>query len=154
MSRKFDLEHLALAEFWGVLKSKDPNTKVGSVLVRPNGSIASLGYNGFPRGMDDSPELYADRDTKLDRIIHAETNAISASEDRSLDGCTLYVWPFFPCHRCAVHIIQEGIVRVVSPKLIADSSWMDSWIKAMKYFDENEKPVQYKMYTQEEIDNE
>ncbi len=31
--------------------SKDPRKKVGAVITNPNRSVASLGYNGFARGM-------------------------------------------------------------------------------------------------------
>jgi len=32
--------------------SKDPSTKVGAVIIRPDRTIASVGYNGFPRGVE------------------------------------------------------------------------------------------------------
>lgn len=70
--------YLALADFisgW----SKDPSTKVGAVLFRLDGSIISMGYNGFPRGVDDDPALLADRSVKLKMTIHAEENAILAA---------------------------------------------------------------------------
>ena len=38
------------------LWSKDPSTKVGSVIVRPDKTIASVGFNGFPKGVPDEPE--------------------------------------------------------------------------------------------------
>lgn len=107
---KWDVRFVELAEHvaqW----SKDPNTKVGAVIVRPNRTVVSLGYNGFPRGVDDTPDMLADRDEKLARTIHAELNAIlTAKED--VTACTLYV--SHPCcDRCAVHIIQAGIACVV-----------------------------------------
>lgn len=36
--------------------SKDPSTRVGSVIVSGN-KIMSTGYNGFPSGMDDNLSL-------------------------------------------------------------------------------------------------
>jgi deoxycytidylate deaminase len=42
---------MKVAEGW----SKDPSTKVGAVIVRPDLTVASIGYNGFPRGMSDDP---------------------------------------------------------------------------------------------------
>jgi dCMP deaminase len=96
--------------------SKDPSTKTGAAIVRPDKTVAALGYNGFARGCSDNDELYADRNEKYARIIHCEMNAaLSAREP--LHGCTLYTWPFMSCDRCAVHMIQAGIKRTVAPKL-------------------------------------
>ena len=94
--------------------SKDPSTKCGAVLVRPDRTIASLGYNGFPRGIEDAPELYANREEKYKRVVHAEMNAMLFARE-PVAGMTLYTWPCLPCCRCATCIIQMGIVRVVAP---------------------------------------
>ena len=34
--------------------SKDPSTQVGAISVGSKGQILAQGYNGYPRGMDDS----------------------------------------------------------------------------------------------------
>lgn len=94
--------------------SKDPSTQTGAVIVRPDRTVASIGYNGFPRGCDDSPELYADRDNKLASIVHCEMNAVLSARE-PLNGCTLYTWPFMSCDRCAAHMVQAGIKRTVAP---------------------------------------
>lgn len=91
--------------------SKDPSTKVGAVIVRPNRTIASVGYNGFPRRVDDSPESYANRDIKYRRVVHAEMNAILVASE-NLAGYSLYVFGLPPCSTCAGAIIQSGILRV------------------------------------------
>lgn len=112
---------LALAEHvasW----SKDPSTKVGSV-VASGKDVLGLGYNGFPKGVLDSPERLYDRQQKYPRVVHAEPNAIlNARTD--LRGCTLYSWPMAPCSSCAKLIIQAGIKRVVSP---SSSEAMSRW---------------------------
>lgn len=96
--------------------SKDPSTRTGAVIVRPNRTIVSVGFNGFPRGISDAPEIYADRELKYERIVHCEMNAaISAGE--SLSDCTFYTYPLLSCSRCCVHMIQAGIKRAVAPKL-------------------------------------
>lgn len=92
--------------------SKDPGTKVGAAILRPDGSLASAGRNGFPRGIYDAPARLADRETKLMLTLHAEENAIILSRE-PLDGYTLYVWPLPPCAHCAAAIIQSGVARVV-----------------------------------------
>lgn len=115
--------------------SKDPRKKVGAVITNPNRSVASLGYNGFARGMSDWKGFYADKQVKLARIIHAEVNAI-LNATSTLDGCTLYVWPFMVCERCAVQVIQVGITRVVSPVSWVSSSWAQEHRLAEAYFRE------------------
>lgn len=125
---KWDSRFMALAEFvasW----SKDPNTKVGAVIVDRKKRIKSLGFNGFPQGVEDDNRL-TDRSTKNDIVVHAEVNAILFSGG-ALDDCTLYVWPLPPCSRCAAQIVQAGIKRVVAftpPGLwkLTSSSWKGS----------------------------
>ena len=97
-----------LAASW----SKDPSTKVGAVIVRPDRTVASIGFNGFPRGVLDHEDRYADRETKYAMVVHAENNALLNSRE-SLEGCTLYVTPLPPCTQCTAAIIQRGIMRVV-----------------------------------------
>lgn len=105
--------------------SKDPSTQTGGVIVRPDKSIVSLGYNGFPRRMEDRTEWLENREEKYSRVVHSELNAIlNAQQDVS--GCTLYNWPGRSCSRCAVHVIQAGIVRVVSPH-VPDSAFNERW---------------------------
>ncbi len=52
--------------------SKDPSTKVGCVIVNSDRTIASIGYNGLPRGVIDTPERLGLRDAKLAMTLHAE----------------------------------------------------------------------------------
>lgn len=112
---KWDARFLELARHvasW----SKDPSTQVGAVIVRPDRTIASMGYNGAPRGVfDDVEALQADREYKLAVTMHAEMNAILSAHER-LGGCTLYVWPMPPCSHCAGAVIQSGITHVVAPE--------------------------------------
>lgn len=106
-------------------KSKDPSTQVGAVIVRPDRTVASVGFNGLPRGVADTPERLHDRDLKLRLIRHAEANACSFARE-SLAGCTLYVWPIPPCSQCAAQLIAEGVTRVVAPFVRYDSRWYES----------------------------
>lgn len=92
--------------------SKDPSTQVGAVIIRPDRTIASLGYNGFPRGIADNERLH-DRDVKYELIVHAEMNAVLNAKEK-LNGCTLYSYPIPPCSHCCVHLVQCGIRRLVS----------------------------------------
>ena len=112
---KWDLRFLKLAEHisnW----SKDPSTKVGCIIVGEDREIRSTGFNGFPRGIEDSEERLNDRTQKYPLICHAEENAImhAARIGISLKGCIAYVtWP--PCNRCTRSLIQAGITEIVIP---------------------------------------
>ena len=112
---EWDRRFLTLAEHianW----SKDPSTKTGAVIVDDKRRIVSVGYNGFPRGVIDTPERYADRDLKYKMTVHCERNALLFA-GRSCEGCTLYTWPFMSCAPCAAMVIQAGIARCVAPVL-------------------------------------
>ena len=63
---------------WMSRRSKDPSHKVGAIVLRPDGTLAGGGYNGFPKHVCDDPALYADKAKKRRRIQHAERNAINA----------------------------------------------------------------------------
>ena len=91
-------------------RSKDPKTKVGACIVDPEThKIVSIGYNGFPRGVEDKEERW-NSDEKHNFVVHAEANAIlNTSED--LHGKVLYI-TMFPCNECAKLIIQKGIKEV------------------------------------------
>lgn len=107
----WDQRFLDLAEHVGNW-SKDPRTKVGAVIVDEKKRVVSVGYNGFPRGVDDLASRYEDRPTKHLFVAHAERNALD-NAPLMVDECTLYV-PLVPCNECAKSIIQKGITRVVS----------------------------------------
>lgn len=133
MSKKWDKRFLRLAReisSW----SKDPSTKVGAVIVDDNNRIISVGYNGFPQGVEDSEERLLDRQKKYDIIVHGEMNAILFA-NKSLVGCTLYTWPFEPCSKCAGVIIQSGIKRVVSI-VNTNSRWSENFSISRKLFTE------------------
>lgn len=103
--------------------SKDPSTKVGAVIVNDKRIIMGVGYNGFPRGVDDSPEAYADRELKHRMVVHAEANAILNARG-SVEGCTLYV-TLPPCSECAKLLIQSGISKVIA--LYPGQKVMERW---------------------------
>lgn len=97
--------------------SKDPSTKCGAVIVKPNGKVHSVGYNGFPAGHPDLPEQYADRQYKYPNIIHAEINALEGVLAGTLSNHTLYVHPLPTCDKCGEQVRRSGISRVVFPEL-------------------------------------
>lgn len=100
---------------WYVAKwSKDPSTKVAAIIVGPDNEIRATGYNGFPRGVADTRERYADRDTKIALTVHAECNAIfnAVRSGVCTAGCHMYVAGLPPCSICAGAIVQAGITHV------------------------------------------
>ena len=114
--------------------SKDPSTKCGAVIVRPDKTVVSTGFNGFAKQMKDNPELYSNRELKYSRIIHAELNAILHSYE-NLSGTTIYSTPAVSCDRCAVHLIQAGCTRCVGvwPKGDFAERWGDAIKKTRGY---------------------
>jgi len=127
---RWDRRYVGLAQHvagW----SKDPSTKVGAVLVRPNNSVASTGFNGFPPGHDDSPELYLNREYKYKHVVHAEDNAINFFCG-TCAGFTLYT-SFPTCPDCMELAGKAGIKRVVGPPLLGgrgggkSQAWINEW---------------------------
>ena len=124
--------------------SKDPSTQVGAISVGSKGQILAQGYNGYPRGMDDSD--YDNREEKYKKIVHAEMNCIynASWNGVSLDGSDLFVYGLPVCHECAKAIIQVGIKRVISPWMQnLPKKWDDSFELTNKFF--NEAGVKYEL---------
>jgi len=125
---KWDIRFLRIASREVKWWSKDPDKKVGCVIVSPDRRQVTMGYNGFAQGVKDIPERLASKATKLLLTVHAELNAIlNARAD--LTGWTLYVTEP-PCVDCANAIIQAGIIRVVCPPISPSSSWSVNQYKA------------------------
>lgn len=139
--QKWDRFFLGMADYVS-RASKDPSTKVGAVIARDDMTVASVGYNGFPRGMDDHDHLYADREVKYSRVVHAEMNAILNAHG-SVKGCTLYTSALPPCDRCAVFVVQAGIIRVVyeNPAAEIAERWAASLSKTRAIFREARIPM-------------
>ena len=124
--------------------SRDPSTRVGAVIVRPDKTIASVGFNGFPRGVDDCPDRYSNRPLKYQMVLHAEPNAILSARE-PLNGYALFCVPFPPCSNCAAIIIQAGISNVICPAPTEDQleRWGESLDIASTMFKEAGVEVEY-----------
>lgn len=134
---KWDLRFLSLADFvaqW----SKDPSTKIGAVVVRPDKTVASFGFNGFARGVVDSAERLENRALKYPLTVHAEANAIAAAR-QSVAGCTIYIAGLNPCTPCASLIVQAGITRVVAScgHVKNPAHWAQQFELAAQVFEES-----------------
>lgn len=120
MLTKWDYRFLTLAcnvATW----SKDPDVKVGALVVSPDRRSVGWGFNGFPRGVKDDDSRLGDKETKNRLMVHAELNAILNAKTM-LDGWTMYVTRH-PCSKCSQAVIQSGIRRLVFPPIDAGSSW-------------------------------
>lgn len=116
---KWDLRFLGIAE--AVSEWSKDTTKVGAVLISPDRTQISYGYNGFARGIADDERLSAENKNLF--MVHAEINAIfNAKID--LKDWTLYATKF-PCIECAKAIIQSHLKRIVV-KARFESKWIDS----------------------------
>lgn len=113
MSLKWDLRFMQVADLVATW-SKDQSTQVGCVLVDQNRHIIATGYNGFPRGVDDSNERLNDRPTKMLFVQHAEANALLQAVG-PITGATAYV-THRPCASCSGLLIQAGVRRIVTRK--------------------------------------
>lgn len=113
MIDKWDERFLQLAKH-AASWSKDPSTQVGAVVVRRDRTVASMGFNGFPWGVEDSQERLEDRDTKYKLVVHAEANALLFARE-PLFNCSLFC-TLQPCSTCTGLIIQSGIARVVAAR--------------------------------------
>lgn len=135
---KWDKRFLELAEHIS-LWSKDPSTKVGSIITDGGNKIVSVGYNGLPAYVQDDQEILNNREEKYKFIIHAEMNALlTAAKD--ISGYTIYTYPFLPCTNCASMLIQAGIMRVVSYQCI-NNQWMERLADSKKIFDKADVEV-------------
>lgn len=144
MNKKYDIKwhkrYLDLAAHiaeW----SKDPSTHVGAVAIDSStGQVLSTGYNGFPRGIEDSEERLNDRDMKLNLTIHAELNVIhnASLTGISLKGADLYVAGLPTCSKCALSIIQSGIRRVFirEEDVYKSNIWNEEWDRARNLYSE------------------
>lgn len=96
-------------------RSKDQSTKVGALIIGPDGEPRSYGWNGAPRGSKaDEDERATQRPEKYFWMEHAERNAIynAARVGTPLNGSSMLV-THPPCMDCARAIVQSGIKRVI-----------------------------------------
>jgi len=122
-------------------KSKDPSTKVGCIVVGDDHEIRATGYNGFPRGSNDSLEIYNNRPRKYLRVVHAEANAVANASftGTSLKGGTAYI-THPPCASCSGLLVNAGVYHV---KFIIDlhavdfnDRWKEQFNEGISIFEE------------------
>lgn len=119
-----DLRFLRTAQAIAQIWSKD-STKVAAIAVGERRNQVAFGFNGFPPGVEDTPERLLDRDTKLSLTLHAEVNALA---NAPFDVCTLYV-THPPCAHCALHILAARTVKRVV--YVENHDLSDKWAESI-----------------------
>lgn len=109
---KWDLRFLRMAKEVSTW-SKDPSTQVGSVMVDMRNRVLGLGYNGLPRGIEDTAERLNDKETKYALTVHAEVNCLLNSQKPDGGYSKLYCTEV-PCCECAKLIAQTNVDYVVA----------------------------------------
>ena len=143
----WDTLHMTVA-YAMAMRSPDPSTQVGAVIVAPDNTLVATGYNGWPRGVEPFSDMDARwlRPTKYLWMAHAERNAIdnAARTGAPLKDCTLYSL-VMPCADCARGIVQVGIKRVVCDELLmrefskhmhSSQTWVDGLEASRRMFNE------------------
>ena len=130
------------------LRSKDKNTKVGSVLVDSKNRIIGAGYNGLPSHIDESKFPTSNNkslpynETKYAYVIHSEMNALLNTTVYDLSNSKLYV-TLFPCCDCVKMILQKGIKEII---YLSDKYHDEPhYIASRKLLDE--AGIKYRQYT-------
>lgn len=91
-------------------RSHDIHTQHGCIITDKQNRILGVGYNGFPKGMDDTL-LPTSRPEKYHWMIHAERNALSNCVIRPDNGIAYVTGQ--SCNDCIMALWQEGVVKVV-----------------------------------------
>ena len=92
------------------LRSPDPDTKHGCVIVNNNRHILGTGYNGAVSGINLTPKMLK-RPEKYLHLLHAEVNSLN-NAPYDLRGCTTYVTGT-SCYNCLMNLCQRGITKVI-----------------------------------------
>ena len=112
--------------------SKDPITKVGSCIVTMDNRQCSIGYNGFPAGIEETEEKWQ-RPIKYEYTTHAEENAI-INCPFDTKGTKIYI-TFQPCHKCIGKLIAAGIKEVYFKDYYERLENKHIWLEMSSQFD-------------------
>lgn len=101
-------------------RSEDPYVQVGACILRYDFSVASVGYNGAPSGVNVD---FSNRDARRPRMIHAEANALRYIRPGE---AYLLATTLMPCLECVKLITAYGIEKVVFRDVIENTDVYDS----------------------------
>ena len=90
--------------------STDRYHKVGCAILRKEGSVCGIGFNGQPPGVDLTDDEALHRDFRRRLTTHAESNALAFCQpgEPYLLAVTLP-----PCDRCLVDAVRYGVKIIV-----------------------------------------
>lgn len=108
---------------YDLIEWSSDKTRVGCVIVGENKNIISTGYNGFPRGVEETEERKSPEQKRF-FTCHAEMNAMDLAQS-PLIGASLFT-THEPCADCARSIIQRGIKTVYFAETMDNERWRDS----------------------------
>ena len=94
------------------LRSEDPYHKVGAAILRADNTVAALGYNGAPPGVNID---WTDRDERRKFVVHAEANALRYVHPGEGE---LIATTMMSCANCVLLIASYGIKRIVYADLL------------------------------------
>lgn len=100
--------------------SEDKFVKVGAAVLRENGSVLGVGYNGYPPGFSLSEREALDRNYRRDYMVHAETNALAFARPGEPH---LLAVTHPPCKRCLVEAARYGVKYIVCPEIVEPLVW-------------------------------
>ena len=154
ISKEKALKFLREANFKANLFSKDPKRKAGAIILEKDTLIQlSCGYNGLPHGLKETKKRWNKANKKY-YVIHAEQNAIihAAKTNISINDSIL-VTNRFPCHNCALNIVQSGIKTIITIDPWKNIS--KNWEKSFKISEEIFKELNIKIisFSEEEIND-
>ncbi|NDC71862.1 MAG: hypothetical protein EBZ62_00205 [Sphingobacteriia bacterium] len=90
-------------------RSHDKHTQHGCVITDQNHRILGVGYNGFPKGLNDD-KLPLTRPDKYFWMVHSERNALSNCVVRPDNGIAYVTGQC--CNDCIIALWQEGVKTV------------------------------------------
>ena len=131
------LDFVGVAEAFAV-HSKNPKRRIGAIILRPDLTFVSAGWNDLARRVAHSAERY-EQPLKDFYCVHAELNAIlnAARIGVSTDRCHMLVTGLAPCANCANAIVQAGIRQIWFPDPSNElTRWQESFSHSFNILEE------------------
>jgi len=127
-------------------QSPDPSSQNGAIFL-PDGWFAKAEITGYNHIYPMIPPEYEDRALKLNRIEHAERDAIYyAAEQGTGTADGTLVCPWIACYDCARAIIGVGITKVVCHKQrmdLTDERWKAQIDEALGWLSSSGVDIDY-----------
>lgn len=95
--------------FAAAKRSEDLHNKVGAVVCKQDGTVAGIGYNGAPTGIEID---WTQREKRREFVIHAEINALRLARFGETANGFMAV-THCPCTNCILAAASHGIKTIV-----------------------------------------